>query len=115
MSVTLDHVTRSVDGIATIRANRALALKVQELSAARSALEAAGEKSRRLASEAERANLLAQVAWERAIAQEQQKSLELELARTATLSAELERQQQRIEQLKALTAWDRLRGKHKSI
>ena len=65
--------------------------------------------------EAERANLLAQVAWERAIAQEQQKALEAELARTERLSADLERQHTRIEALKALSAWDRLLGRHKSI
>ena len=35
--------------------------------------------------EGERANLLAQVAWERAIAQEQQKALEAEHARVAQL------------------------------
>jgi hypothetical protein len=65
--------------------------------------------------EAERANLLAQVAWERAIAQEQQKALELELARSAKLAADLELQHGRIEALKALSAWDRIRGRHKSI
>lgn len=65
--------------------------------------------------EAERANLLAQVAWERAIAQEQQKALETELARTERLSAELDLQHARIEALKALSAWDRLIGRHKSI
>jgi signal transduction histidine kinase/ligand-binding sensor domain-containing protein/DNA-binding response OmpR family regulator len=43
-------------GIATLRANRALVSKVRELSAARSALEEAGEESRRLTAEAERAN-----------------------------------------------------------
>ena len=65
--------------------------------------------------EAERANLLAQVAWERAIAQEQQKSLEAELARTERLSAELDLQHARIEALKALSAWDRFLGRHKAI
>jgi signal transduction histidine kinase/ligand-binding sensor domain-containing protein/HPt (histidine-containing phosphotransfer) domain-containing protein len=43
-------------GIATLRANRTLASKVRELSSARSALESAGEVSRQLAAEAERAN-----------------------------------------------------------
>ena len=65
--------------------------------------------------EAERANLLAQVAWERAISQEQQKALEIELARSERLAAELEAQHARIEALKALSAWDRLRGRHKAI
>ena len=65
--------------------------------------------------EAERANLLAQVAWERAIAQEQQKALEAELARTERLSAELDLQHARIEALKALSAWDRFLGRHKAI
>jgi len=65
--------------------------------------------------ESERANLLAQVAWERAIAQEQQKALEAEHARVAELAAELERQRVRVEALKALSAWDRVRGRHKKI
>jgi signal transduction histidine kinase/ligand-binding sensor domain-containing protein/CheY-like chemotaxis protein/HPt (histidine-containing phosphotransfer) domain-containing protein len=43
-------------GIASLRANKALALKLDELSTARSALEAAGEESRLLVVEAERAN-----------------------------------------------------------
>ena len=65
--------------------------------------------------EGERANLLAQVAWERAIAQEQQKALEIELARTVRLAADLELQHARVEALKALSAWDRIRGRHKAI
>jgi hypothetical protein len=65
--------------------------------------------------EGERANLLAQVAWERAIAQEQQKSLEHELARTERLTAELDLQRGRVEALKALSAWDRMIGRHKAI
>ena len=65
--------------------------------------------------EAERANLLAQVAWERAIAQEQQKALEAELTRAGQLAAELERQRTRVEALKALSAWDRVLGRHKAI
>ena len=65
--------------------------------------------------EGERANLLAQVAWERAIAQEQQKVLEAEHARVMELAAELELQRTRIEQLKALSAWDRVLGRHKAI
>jgi hypothetical protein len=65
--------------------------------------------------EAERANLIAQVAWERAIAQEQQKALEAERARTAKLAADLELQHSRIEALKALSAWDRVIGRHKAV
>lgn len=65
--------------------------------------------------EGERANLLAQVAWERAIAQEQQKALEVEHARVAQLVEDLELQRVRVEQLKALSAWDRVLGRHKSI
>jgi len=65
--------------------------------------------------EAERANLLAQVAWERAITQEQQKALEAELARSERLTAELAEQHARIEALKALGVWDRMLGRHKRI
>ncbi len=65
--------------------------------------------------EGERANLLAQVAWERAIAQEQQKALEAEHARVAQLIDDLELQRARVEQLKALSAWDRVLGRHKAI
>jgi cyanate lyase len=65
--------------------------------------------------EAERANLLAQVAWERAIAQEQQKALETERARTEQLATELDLQRSRIEALKALSAWDRVLGRHKTV
>lgn len=65
--------------------------------------------------EAERANLLAQVAWERAIAQEQQKALQAEQQRAEKLAAELEEQRSRIEALKALSAWDRMLGRHKGI
>jgi len=65
--------------------------------------------------ESERANLLAQVAWERAIAQEQQKALETERARTERLSADIELQHARVEALKALSAWDRMLGRHKPI
>jgi len=65
--------------------------------------------------EAERANLLAQVAWERAIAQEQQKALAAEQQRAEKLAEELEQQRARIEALKSLSAWDRMRGRHKSI
>ncbi|MDP2300478.1 MAG: hypothetical protein U1E08_07785 [Coriobacteriia bacterium] len=65
--------------------------------------------------EADRANLLAQVAWARAVAQEQQKALEFERERTGALTGELEAQRARVEQLKALGAVDRLLGRHKSI
>ena len=65
--------------------------------------------------EGERANLLAQVAWERAISQEQQKALEAERARTERLSAELDLQRSRVEALKALGLWDRLLGRHKAV
>jgi hypothetical protein len=65
--------------------------------------------------ETERANLLAQVAWERAIAQEQQKSLELERGRAEQLATDLAEQRARVEALKALSAWDRMLGRHKAI
>jgi len=65
--------------------------------------------------ESDRANLLAQVAWARAIAQEQQKALELERERAATLAAEIDAQRDRVERLKALSVLDRLLGRHKSI
>lgn len=65
--------------------------------------------------EADRANLIAQVTWERAIAQEQQKALEAERLRAEKLAEELEAQRARVEALKALSAWDRVRGRHKAI
>lgn len=65
--------------------------------------------------EADRANLLAQVAWARAIAQEQQKALEFERERAEKLTAEMSVQRDRIEQLKSLSAVDRLLGRHKRI
>lgn len=65
--------------------------------------------------ETERANLLAQVAWERAIAQEQQKALETERARTEHLAAQLDLQRSRVEALKALTVLDRIFGRHKAV
>jgi hypothetical protein len=65
--------------------------------------------------EAERSNLLARVAWERALALSHEKSLEAERARTERLEAELEQQRARIEALKALSAWDRVLGRHKAI
>jgi DNA-binding transcriptional MerR regulator len=65
--------------------------------------------------EAERSNLLAQVAWERAISREQGKALELERARSERLEAELTAQRERVEALKALSAWDRVLGRHKTV
>jgi hypothetical protein len=65
--------------------------------------------------EAERSNLLARVAWERALALSHEKSLEAERARTEKLEAELGQQRARVEALKALSAWDRVLGRHKSI
>jgi hypothetical protein len=65
--------------------------------------------------EADRTNLMAQVAWARGVAQEQQKALEVERQRSDRLTAELEAQRTRVEQLKALTALDRLLGRHKRI
>jgi hypothetical protein len=65
--------------------------------------------------ETERANLLARVAWERAIAQSQQKALDAERERTERLEEELRVQRARVEALKALSAWDRALGRHKAI
>lgn len=65
--------------------------------------------------EADRANLMAQVAWARGVAQEQQKALEVERTRSEKLAADLEAQRARIEQLKALSTLDRLLGRHKRI
>ena len=65
--------------------------------------------------EADRANLLAQVAWARAIVQEQQKVLDAERERSERLTTDLAEQHARVEALKALSALDRLLGRHKSI
>jgi hypothetical protein len=65
--------------------------------------------------EADRANLLAQVAWARGVAQEQQKALDAERERSEKLAADLEAQRSRIEELKALSVLDRLLGRHKRI
>lgn len=65
--------------------------------------------------EADRTNLMAQVAWARGVAQEQQKALEVERQRSEKLAADLEAQRARIEALKALTLIDRLLGRHKRI
>lgn len=93
-----------------------------DLEALRLAKEAeplAGEETTAIARisrlEADRTNLLAQVAWARAVAQEQQKALEIERERAEKLAAELEAQRTRVERLKALSALDRLLGRHKAI
>lgn len=65
--------------------------------------------------EADRTNLMAQVAWARGVAQEQQKALEVERQRAEKLAADLEAQRTRIEALKALSLIDRLLGRHKRI
>ena len=65
--------------------------------------------------EADRTNLMAQVAWARGVAQEQQKALEAERERTRKLEADLEAQRARVEQLKALSTLDRLLGRHKRV
>lgn len=65
--------------------------------------------------EADRTNLMAQVAWARGVAQEQQKALEIERQRSERLAADLEAQRARIEALKALSLIDRLLGRHKRI
>lgn len=65
--------------------------------------------------ETERSNLMAQVAWARGVAQEQQKALEVERQRAEKLAADLETQRARVEQLKALSTLDRLLGRHKRI
>lgn len=65
--------------------------------------------------ETERTNLMAQVAWARGVAQEQQKALEVERQRAERLAAELETQRARVEALKALGPLDRLLGRHKRI
>ena len=41
--------------------------------------------------------------------------LEAELARVEKLAADLETQRARVEALKALSAWDRVLGRHKAI
>lgn len=65
--------------------------------------------------EADRTNLMAQVAWAKGVAQEQQKALEAERERTTKLETELAEQRLRVEQLKALSAWDRFLGRHKRV
>ncbi len=65
--------------------------------------------------EADRSNLMAQVAWARGVAQEQQKALEIERQRSEKLATDLEAQRARIEALKALSLIDRLLGRHKRI
>ena len=65
--------------------------------------------------EAERANLLARLAWEHATAEAQGKALDEERRRVDALTAEVAAQRTRVEQLKALSAWDRVIGRHKAI
>jgi len=65
--------------------------------------------------EADRANLLAQVAWARAIVQEQQKALDAERDRSEKLATDLAAQHERVEALKALSVLDRVLGRHKSV
>jgi hypothetical protein len=65
--------------------------------------------------EAQRANLLARLAWERATARAHQESLLAERARVDGLLEELATQRSRVEQLKALSVVDRMLGKHKDI
>jgi hypothetical protein len=65
--------------------------------------------------EAERANLLARLAWEHATADARQQAIDEEKKRVEQLTAELALQRARVEQLKALSAIDRLLGKHKAI
>jgi|GEM_PF-6011497 len=94
------------------------ATDVEALRAARDADPAAGGAAvlaRISRLESDRTNLLAQVAWARAIAQEQQKALEREQQRAEQLAAELETQRARIEALKALSVLDRILGRHKSV
>lgn len=94
------------------------AADVESLRAARNADPAAGGSAvlariNRL--ESDRTNLLAQVAWARAIAQEQQKALEREQQRADELAEELAAQRARIERLKALSVLDRILGRHKEV
>jgi hypothetical protein len=65
--------------------------------------------------EAERANLLARLAWEHATGEASQHALEDERRRSEALATEVANQRTRVEQLKALSAWDHLRGRHKNI
>jgi hypothetical protein len=65
--------------------------------------------------EAQRANLLARLSWERATTRAREEALHAERARVDQLMAELAAQRTRVEQLKALSLVDRLLGKHKDI
>jgi hypothetical protein len=65
--------------------------------------------------EAQRANLLARLSWERATAHAREEALQAERARVDQLLAELAAQRTRVEQLKALSVVDRMLGKHKDI
>jgi hypothetical protein len=64
---------------------------------------------------ADRTNLLAQVAWARAIVREQESALSIERARSERLEAEVSAQRSRVEALKALSVVDRVLGRHKAI
>jgi hypothetical protein len=84
--------------------------------AARSAADVRGDALARIDTlEAQRANLLARLAWERATAHARGASLQAERARVDQLMAELAVQRTRVEQLKALSLLDRMLGKHKDI
>jgi DNA-binding transcriptional MerR regulator len=65
--------------------------------------------------EAERANLLARLAWEHATARANEQALEQERRRVEALTAEVAAQRTRVEELKALSVFDRLVGRHKGI
>lgn len=84
--------------------------------AARSASDIRGDALARIDTlEAQRANLLARLAWERATAHAREEALHAERARVEQLMAEVAAQRARVEQLKALSLVDRLLGKHKGI
>ncbi len=101
--------------------NSRFALSDADIDVLRTVLDAGGgagsrgELARIAELESDRAELLAQVAWTRAVAQEQQKAPEAERGRSERLEAELQVQRTRIEQLKALSALHRLLGRHKAI
>ena len=65
--------------------------------------------------EAERANLLARLAWEHATADANRSALDEERLRVKELTTEVAAQRTRVEQLKALSAWDRVLGRHKVV
>ena len=65
--------------------------------------------------EADRANLLARLAWEHATAEATQRALDEERGRVEVLTAEVSAQRTRVEQLKALSVLDRVLGRHKGV